>query len=402
MRTLQEYFASHHLFGLLAGGLFLSCGAVQVSGQSAGLDSGRAESTMFGLGQRFSCAFVLEASSLSFQTYCWGELPWDPRRTSWQPVTLPTGSLRAVVSVAAGQGHVCRLMCPSAGGHECSAVCMGRNDRGQLGVNDDRQVVSEPLEVQLSYVKDVVAFNASSCALSRSGIVYCWGSNESGQLGLPVSPRVSLPRQVLGLPLIGHIALGEHHACAISRSGEVWCWGANPSGELGRRGSSGVLAPTAVPEIGIVSQLHVGSGHSCAITTDGDLYCWGRNSHGQVGAGSTTEWMPPTRVTAISGGRWTDISCGANHSCGVVNNRRVFCWGANDDGQVALTEDGFLSRPTEVAGVDYVGVVVAGPDRSCAVVRDERGLVCWGRNDVGQLGNGPYSRRAGPTAVSYR
>lgn len=99
--------------------------------------------------------------------------------------------------------------------------------------------------------------------------------------------------------------------------------------------------------------------------------------------------LDPATVTA---GHW--------FTCSVDAGGQVLCWGRNDDGQLGDGTTTDRSVPAPVVGIDDAVSVSAGPDHACAILAD--GTVrCWGRNDRGQLGDGTSGNiRTTPVAVS--
>jgi alpha-tubulin suppressor-like RCC1 family protein len=72
--------------------------------------------------------------------------------------------------------------------------------------------------------------------------------------------------------------------------------------------------------------------HTCAVGNDRRLYCWGRNDFGQVGDGTTTDRSSPVPVAAGAvpdGVHLIQISAGAFHTCALGSDRRAYCWGEN-------------------------------------------------------------------------
>ncbi len=148
-----------------------------------------------------------------------------------------------------------------------------------------------------------------------------------------------------------------------------------------------------------------GSAHTCTLLSDGRVYCWGRNSSGQLGNGADLDdgvddsSLTPVEVTGLTG--IVQIASGDEHSCAVRNDGAVFCWGSNSYGQLGASRTMVTasSTPLSVSGHTAVEVVV-GWAHSCT--RSASGSVmCWGDNGFGALGNGaslpaPHS----PTPVS--
>lgn len=135
-------------------------------------------------------------------------------------------------------------------------------------------------------------------------------------------------------------------------------------------------------------QVSVGAGHSCALVANGKLYCWGDNRHGQLGDGSQRSRQAagvvegPDAIVAVSTGN--------AHSCAIDKRAQLWCWGDNRFGQLGLgpasLRKNTVTRPTRVGGISgKVRSVVAGERHTCAVTRDNE-LFCWGDNHRSQLG----------------
>jgi alpha-tubulin suppressor-like RCC1 family protein len=89
-------------------------------------------------------------------------------------------------------------------------------------------------------------------------------------------------------------------------------------------------------------------------------------------------------------------SGGGDHTCALVDDGTVACWGANDAGQLGRhgRRDSLVARP--VRGVDDVVGVAVGGRHTCAL-RVDQTVWCWGANDRGQLGRGTVDDRPHPT-----
>jgi alpha-tubulin suppressor-like RCC1 family protein len=135
------------------------------------------------------------------------------------------------------------------------------------------------------------------------------------------------------------------------------------------------------------------------------VHCWGNNRYGQVGAPITlneniTAPVPVTRGEVLA------VATGARHTCAVMKvssiRNRVICWGDNSAGQVHPTElTGFIVRPGRVwldfSAPDSVKKIVAGGDFTCVLTTSGK-VICWGANNVGQLGM-PNPSTRGPVTV---
>lgn len=256
---------------------------------------------------------------------------------------------------------------------------------------DDRGVVL-PLEP----VSTVSVGNQHSCAVIV-GKVYCWGYNLYGQLGDGTDYERVDPMPV-DLPVaIEKVAAGGSHTCALG-AGRVWCWGNNDYGQLGNGGLATSLLPVEVTGLGgAASLLSVGEYHSCAVAA-GNARCWGLNVFGQLGDETFVDSTVPVPVM-LPAGSVTAISAGVMHTCARAQNT-AWCWGSNLSGQLGLgTSGNAVAAPSIVSGLQNQNVaeVAAGASHSCA--RLAVGVVCWGENYYGQLGNDSTVNTSAPVAV---
>lgn len=228
-----------------------------------------------------------------------------------------------------------------------------------------------------------------TCALTNDGGVKCWGVNNWGELGNGTATSVSGAVDVLGLDSgVTAITAGFGHSCAVIRGGGVSCWGYNSYGQLGDGTKEDRHTPLSViglPET--IQSIAAGFGHTCALTSSGGVYCWGNNTYGQLGKGSSGDSTAPTAVSGMQSGI-TVIAARDHHTCALTSNGGVMCWGENDQGQLG---DGTVERryaPVDVTGLaSGVKSLAIGDDFSCALT-ESGGVKCWGDNRSGQIGDG--------------
>ncbi|MGB1624495.1 MAG: RCC1 domain-containing protein, partial [Candidatus Poseidoniaceae archaeon] len=175
----------------------------------------------------------------------------------------------------------------------------------------------------------------------------CWGSDDYGQLGdggsntdtnAPSSTAIDLGT---GRTAVAMHA-GWHFTCAILDNGDVKCWGRDDQGQLGDGGSNtdtNVPSSTAI-DLGTgrtAVALTTGQTHACAILDNGDLKCWGDDWKGQLGdGGSNTDTSAPssTAIDLGTGRTAVAIAAGSWHTCAILDNGDLKCWGADGDGQL--------------------------------------------------------------------
>lgn len=166
-----------------------------------------------------------------------------------------------------------------------------------------------------------------------------------------------------------------------------------------------LLVPTAVaernegatPEAATSqSRVAVGGLHTCAVLNDGKVQCWGNNEQGQLGNGTTTTSTVPQTVTGITAA--TAVAAGNNHTCALLSGGTAQCWGLTGNGQVGdgttydATQNSQLVlpllrlRPVTVSGLSGALSISAGGFHTCAVVSGGS-VKCWGDDGIGQLGD---------------
>ena len=149
------------------------------------------------------------------------------------------------------------------------------------------------------------AGSAQSCFMLDNGSVKCWGKNNLGQLGLGDTINRGDNSSEMGDNLtaidLGNgrtataIAAGNHHTCAILDNASIKCWGSNASGQLGlgntsNRGDNSSEMGDNLTAIDLgngrtAKAIATGDSHTCAILDNASIKCWGSNASGQLGLG---------------------------------------------------------------------------------------------------------------------
>ncbi len=336
---------------------------------------------------------------------CWGanesgQLGNGTTTDSSKPVGV-VGLAGGVTSIAAGGHHSCAVT--AAGGVEC----WGLNDGGQLG-NGTQFDSLTPVKVK-GLAGRVVAVTAGAgwtCALTSAGGVKCWGWNFYGQLGNgTIGNTTSTPTDTSGLTSgVSSISADSLHACALTTVGQVKCWGSITSDQL-PQGKTTSNIPVAVLGLGSgETAVSAGGNHACAITSSHGIKCWGANGEGELGNGSKTDSETPLNVSTLGKGV-TALAVGSTydflstHTCALTSAGGVMCWGPNNYGQLGNGSKTDSSRPVEVSGLTSgITAIAVGGSHTCALTK-QRGLKCWGNNSNGQLGNGSLTNSPTPVAV---
>ena len=178
-----------------------------------------------------------------------------------------------------------------------------------------------------------------------------------------------------------------------------------PDGKWG----SAVACPTLCKDSACLRAIAVSAGwtHTCAILSDGLARCWGDNQSAELGYNNFGGWSAkPMMVSGVADA--TALAAGNEFTCAIVSGGGVLCWGKNDSGQLGnVTPAGAVScsgtscsaMPVPVQGVTNATALGAGRRHACALLATGT-VQCWGANFSGQLGNGTTASSTTPVMVS--
>jgi alpha-tubulin suppressor-like RCC1 family protein len=204
-------------------------------------------------------------------------------------------------------------------------------------------------------------------------------------------------------PTVAEIALGQSTAYALDDGGGIYSWGAGAHYARGdgKTGDTSTIWPLTAPTINRLlpgrpyEAVHLAAGDTGAIALerDGSVLAWGTVAPG-------VDWSTPAAVAGVTGVSLTtrgQIAHGANHACAIVTGGAVWCWGANDQGQLGdqTSTSRATAAPISTMGYDRGAptglppflMIAAGGNTTCGLAMDGR-VWCWGDGSHGALGQG--------------
>ena len=359
-------------------------------------------------GADHTCA-ILDNGSVS----CWGwnlvgEIGDGTTVKRYAPTqTMSLGNGRTAVAISSGKYHTCAIL------DNGSVSCWGYNNKGQLGDGTNTDRYTPALTSSLGIGRTAVAISSGSsftCVILDDGNVSCWGKNTFGNLGdgTTVSARYT-PAQTssfgTGRTAVA-ISSGFEYACALLDDGTVSCWGSNYRGELGNSAYGDRYTPSPTASLGTgrtAVAISSGATAACAILDNGSVSCWGYNGAGSIGDGTNIDRYNPVLTSSLGIGRTAvAISSGGGHSCVILDNGSISCWGYNHKGQLGDNTTTNQNTPslTLSLGIGRTAIgISSGGSHTCAIL-DDGNISCWGYNSVGSIGDGTNIDRYNPVLTS--
>lgn len=193
-----------------------------------------------------------------------------------------------------------------------------------------------------------------------------WGRNDRGQLGLGDDKRRDVPTEVPVLTALNIVggAVGKMHTLFLTAKGAVYACGDNRNGQLGVNNQHQMIqTPTKIHYHGKpIVKTAAGAEFSMIVDCDGRLFSFGLPQYGQLGHNTDGQYfatsnrlayrceLAPRRVVGfiektreghvqpVEGVFITDVACGVNHSVAMDKKNRVFTWGFGGYGRLGHSE----------------------------------------------------------------
>jgi alpha-tubulin suppressor-like RCC1 family protein len=353
----------------------------------------------------------------------------DPGEMGDNLPAVDLGTGKTATAIAAGGMTSCALL------SDGTVKCWGSNGSGTLGQGDTSERGDNPeemgdnlpsIDLGSGRTATVVATDGDgACALLDDGSIKCWGGNTNGGAGYGTTGYIGREPGEMGdnLPVVDlgtgktatGIAVGGGFTCALLNDGTIKCWGRNDRGQLGyghtnRLGDNPGEMGDNLPVVDLgtgktATAISSGGSDTCALLDDGTVKCWGYNKFGEFGYGHTDtlgdnpgEMGDNLPVVDLGTGKTaTAISLSDWHTCALLDDDTVKCWGRNNSGQLGYGHTNTLGdNPGEMG--DNLPVVDLGTGKtataistaingSCAILNDGT-VKCWGNSGFGELGQG--------------
>ena len=296
--------------------------------------------------------------------------------------------------------------------------------------NNQSQEIGNNIE-EISDLNDKNIINIESgglhsLAMSYDGKIYAWGSNIYGQLGLDEQEEnfeiKNDNKQIIKNPIllknlqnikIKIISCGEFHSLALSENGDIFSWGGCSYGQLGHsfidimpkndNNKPYLPTPNIIESIRDIKMIDISCGkyHNISIDNNGNIYSWGNGSYGQLGINNIYSlsknddgfyYQPiPYKLKELKDNNIyiMKAACGNDHSLILSTEGKIYSFGANNYGQLSLTNNDniklynnipFIDTPTRVEGIikDKIITYISCGNHFCMVIDNNNNLYRWG------------------------
>jgi alpha-tubulin suppressor-like RCC1 family protein len=363
--------------------------AVQVFGISS-------SATALGCGHYHTAVLLADGSVRTFGQNTSSQLGTGDTASRLTPVQVATVMTVSPGLMAGGNGHTAVVLADG------TVRTFGRNDFGQLGVNDttSRQTPVQVFGISSSATAVACGYGHTAVLLA-DGTVRTFGNNTYGALGVNDTTQRNTPVTVQNISTATAVSCGTYHTAVLLADGTVRTFGRNIYAALGTNDTTNRLTPVQV--FGISSSataIACGGYFTAVVLADGTVRTFGRNNGGQLGINSGDQSrLTPVQVFGISSSA-TAVSCGANNTAVLLADGTVRTFGFNTSGQLGVNDFTDRYTPVTVLNITSATAVAYGNGGSYAIVLLADGTVrTFGFNNTGQLGVNDTTDRQTPVQV---
>ena len=343
-------------------------------------------------GEYYTAVVLKDGTMRTFGWNNYGQLGVDVTGGSrLTPVTVL--NITSATAVA-GAGYITTVLLADG-----TVRTFGRNDFGGLGVNDTttRQTPVQVFGISSSATA-VASGDFHTAVLLANGTVLTFGRNDSGQLGINDTTSRLTPVTVLNISTATAAACGTTHTAVLLADGNVRVFGKNNFGQLGVNDTTSRQTPVTVLNISTATAVACGGYHTSVLLANGTVRTFGYNNVGQLGVNDTTSRLTPVQVFGISSSA-TAVACGGFHATVLLADGTVRTFGNNALGQLGVNDTTSRLTPVQVWGISSSAVAVASGFNHTVVILTDGTVRSFGANSRGQLGLNDTTSRLTPVAV---
>ena len=284
----------------------------------------------------------------------------------------------------------------------------GSNRYGQLGLDSDSQIITQPAllkSFRMMKVRRIATSPKHTAFVMDSGETFMCGNVNNGKLGLGISllegetKSVFIPRQLRSIVNVDRVACGSDHTFVYSMAGKLFSWGSGYLGCLGNGDSRDIYEPMVVrlesfvpPLLNAgIKDIACGDFHSLVVTTEGQIFACGLAQY----AGLAEKRGSVFNFTLVTGFRqkMQRIYAGREHSLATTVSGQLYAWGKNTSNRLTGSVDNYHPEDDTclLPSMIFVDIVATkatcGAAHTCALSKTGE-VYLWGVSANGRLGLG--------------
>lgn len=302
-------------------------------------------------------------------------------------IPIKVKNIRNIKSVAVG------FASSFAVDYENSLWCWGNGKDGKLGLGESISICKTPKKMSLSQIKMISVSEEHSVALKEDGTVWTWGYNESGQTGdINTDHAISSPKKMIGFSSVKQCCAALETSVVLKEDGRVWS-----CGEPYLCGGGAVMYPEYLSSahaqamyLHDIKSISSTYRHALALDNEGNLWGWGSNVSGQLGKDTQIDIPCPKQITNSEGQNCffnpKSVSAGEGTSFVLCEDGTVWAWGRNELGQLGDGTTIDRDYPIKVKNIEGNGYLenvsmISAGDNHCIALINDGTVVTWGKID---------------------